>query len=141
LPISIGGIEQDDFTLVYGYPGRTQEYLPSFAVEQIVNDLNPARIEIRDKALKVADSFMRQDQAIKIQYASKYARIANYWKKWIGESQGLKKSNAVAIKKSFEEEFLARAKKQNKLNEYGNLLPSFEKLYQDITPYAIAREY
>ncbi len=140
-PVSINGVAQDDFTLVYGYPGRTQEYLPSFAVEQIVNDLNPAKIEIRDKALKVADGFMRQDQAIKIQYASKYAGIANYWKKWIGESQGLKKSNAVAIKKSFEQEFLNRAKKQNKMNEYGTLLPQFEKIYKDITPYALARDY
>ncbi len=141
LPVSINGVEQNDFTMVYGYPGRTQEYLPSFAVEQIVNDLNPAKIEIRDKALKVADGFMRQDQAIKIQYASKFASIANYWKKWIGESQGLKKSNAVGIKKSFEQEFLDRAKKQNKMSEYGNLLPQFEKIYKDITPYALARDY
>ncbi len=141
LPVSINGVEQNDFTMVYGYPGRTQEYLPSFAVEQIVNDLNPAKIEIRDKALKVADGFMRQDQAIKIQYASKFASIANYWKKWIGESQGLKKSNAVAIKQSFEQEFLDRAKKQNKMSEYGNLLPQFEKIYKDITPYALARDY
>ena len=141
LPVSINGVEQNDFTMVYGYPGRTQEYLPSFAVEQIVNDLNPAKIEIRDKALKVADEFMRQDQAIKIQYASKYASIANYWKKWIGESQGLKKSNAVAIKKSFEQEFLQRAQQQNKMNEYGNLLPQFEKIYKNITPYTLARDY
>lgn len=140
-PISINGVEQDDFTLVYGYPGSTQEYLPSFAVEQIINDLNPAKIEIRDKALKVADGFMRQDQAIKIQYASKFAGIANYWKKWIGESQGLKKSNAVTVKKSFEQEFLKRAKKENKMNEYGNLLPQFEKIYKDITPYAVSRDY
>lgn len=141
LPVSINGVEQNDFTMVYGYPGRTQEYLPSFAVEQIVNDLNPAKIEIRDKALKVADEFMRQDQAIKIQYASKYASIANYWKKWIGESQGLKKSNAVAVKKSFEQEFLKRAEQQNKMNEYGNLLPQFEKIYKNITPYTLARDY
>ncbi|SEH76038.1 Peptidase S46 [Paenimyroides aquimaris] len=140
-PVSINGVEQDDFTLVYGYPGSTQEYLPSFAVEQIINDLNPAKIEIRDKALKVTDGFMRQDQAIKIQYASKFARIANYWKKWIGESQGLKKSNAVTVKKSFEQEFLKRAKKENKMNEYGNLLPQFEKIYKDITPYAVSRDY
>ena len=140
-PVSINGVEQNDFTLVYGYPGRTQEYLPSFAVEQIVNDLNPAKIEIRDKALKVADGFMRQDQAIKIQYASKYAGIANYWKKWIGESQGLKKSNAVAIKKTFEQEFVKRAQQKNKMTEYGNLLPQFEKIYKDITPYALARDY
>ncbi len=140
-PVSINGIQPNDFTLVYGYPGKTQEYLPSFAVEQIVNDLNPAKIEIRDKALKVADGFMRQDQAIKIQYASKYAGIANYWKKWIGESQGLKKTNAVAIKKTFEQEFLKRSNSDVKFTEYRNLLPQFEKIYADIKPYALARDY
>lgn len=141
LPISLSGVEEGDFTMVFGYPGRTQEYLPSFAVEQIVNDLNPAKIEIRDKALKITDSYMRQDQAIKIQYASKFASTANYWKKWIGESQGLKKSNAVAVKKSFEQEFLKRAKDQNKMDEYGQLLSSFEQLYTEITPLALARDY
>lgn len=141
LPISLSGVEQDDFTMVFGYPGRTQEYLPSFAVEQIVNDLNPAKIEIRDKALKATDSYMRQDQAIKIQYASKFASTANHWKKWIGESQGLKKSNAVAAKKSFEQEFLKRAQEKNKMQEYGNLLPQFETLYKEITPYTISRDY
>lgn len=141
LPISLSGVEEGDFTMVFGYPGRTQEYLPSFAVEQIVNDLNPSKIEIRDKALKVTDSYMRQDQAIKIQYASKFASTANYWKKWIGESQGLKKSNAVAVKKSFEQEFLKRAKDQNKMDEYGQLLSSFEQLYTEITPLALARDY
>src|SRR5690606_15759856 len=101
----------------------------------------PAKIEIRDKALKITDSYMRQDQAIKIQYASKFASTANYWKKWIGESQGLKKSNAVAVKKSFEQEFLKRAKDQNKMDEYGQLLSSFEQLYTEITPLALARDY
>jgi len=66
--------------MVMGYPGKTNEYLPSIAVEQIIKELNPAKIEIRDEALKIADGFMRKDNAIKIQYASKYASIANYWK-------------------------------------------------------------
>lgn len=77
-PVSIKGVKENDFTMVMGYPGRTQEYLPSYAVAQIVNDLNPAKIEVRDAALKVQDGFMRKDNAIKIQYASKYASIANY---------------------------------------------------------------
>ena len=140
-PISLSGVEENDFTMVFGYPGRTQEYLPSFAVEQILNDLNPAKIEVRDKALKVTDGFMRQDQEIKIQYASKYAGIANYWKKWIGESQGLTKSNAVQVKKSFEQEFMKRVQSKGKTQEYGNLLSQFEKLYKDIAPYALARDY
>jgi hypothetical protein len=140
-PVSTGGIKEDDFTLVFGYPGRTTEYLPSVAVEQIVNSLNPAKIEIRDAALKVADGFMRKDNAIKIQYAAKYASIANYWKKWIGETQGLKKSNAVAIKKGFEKDFMARVAKAGKQAEYGNLLSDFEKNYTDIAPYALSRDY
>ncbi len=140
-PVSIDGVEPNDFTMVFGFPGRTQEYLPSFAVEQIVNELNPAKIEVRDQALKVADGYMRQDQAIKIQYASKYAGIANYWKKWIGESQGLKKSNAVQIKKDFEKDFTQRVNKAGKQSEYGSLLPQFEKLYKEVAPYALARDY
>ncbi|RZJ67245.1 MAG: S46 family peptidase [Flavobacterium sp.] len=141
LPVSLDGIKEDDFTLVFGYPGRTTEYLPAVAVEQIVNELNPAKIEVRDAALKVEDGFMRKDQAIKIQYASKYAGIANYWKKWIGETQGLKKSNAVGIKKKQEAEFTQRVNKAGKQAEYGNLLSDFETNYKEIAPYALARDY
>ncbi|WP_253474296.1 S46 family peptidase [Flavobacterium sp. HSC-61S13] len=141
LPISLDGIQEDDFTLVFGYPGTTQEYLPSFAIDQILKELNPAKIEIRDASLKVTNEFMRKDAAIKIQYASKYAGIANYWKKWIGESQGLEKSNAVSIKKDFEKDFVQRVAKNNKQEAYGAILPEFEKLYKEITPYAVSRDY
>lgn len=140
-PISLDGVQEDDFTLVFGYPGKTNEYLPAVAVEQIVNEVNPARIEVRDAALKVEDGFMRKDNAIKIQYASKYASIANYWKKWIGESQGLKKSNAVAIKKKQEVAFTNKVNKAGKQSEYGNLLSDFDKYYKEIAPYTLGREY
>ena len=140
-PVSIGGIQEDDFTLVFGYPGRTTEYLPAVAVEQIVNTLNPAKIEVRDAALKVADGFMRKDNAIKIQYAAKYASIANYWKKWIGETQGLKQTNAIAIKKANEKEFMNSVAKAGKQAEYGNLLTDFEKYYKEIEPYTLSRDY
>ena len=141
LPISLDGVAEDDFTLVFGYPGKTSEYLPSVAIEQIVNELNPAKIEIRDKALKVVDGFMRKDNAIKIQYASKYASIANYWKKWIGETQGLKKSNAVAVKRETEKAFQQKIVKAGKEKEYGTLLADFDKYYAEIAPYAVSREY
>ena len=141
LPISLDGVKENDFTMVMGYPGRTNEYLPAVAIEQILNELNPAKIEIRDKALKVADGFMRKDNAIKIQYASKYAGIANYWKKWIGESLGLKKSNAIAIKRKQEVVFQENVVKANKQSEYGNLLSEFEKNYKAIASYALARDY
>ena len=141
LPVSLDGIQEDDFTLVFGYPGKTNEYLPAVAIEQIANELNPAKIEIRDKALKVADGFMRKDNAIKIQYASKYAGTANYWKKWIGESLGLKKSNAIAVKRKQEEQFLKKVKTAGKEAEYGHLLSDFEKNYKEIAPYALSRDY
>ena len=141
LPISLDGVQENDFTLVFGYPGKTTEYLPSIAVEQIVNELNPSKIEVRDAALKVEDGFMRKDKAIKIQYASKYAGIANYWKKWIGETQGLKKSDAIGIKKKEEADFMQKVAKAGKQAEYGNLLSDFKTNYDAIEPYALSRDY
>jgi hypothetical protein len=139
-PISLKGLKENDFTMVLGYPGTTQEYLPSFAVEQIVNSLNPAKIELRDAALKVQDGFMRKDNAIKIQYAAKNATLANAWKKWMGEIKGLKKSNAIGAKQEFEKQFQEKVITSGKQAEYGNLLPDFEKNYTEIKDYALARD-
>ena len=67
LPVSLDGVEENDFTLVFGFPGRTSEYLPAVAIDQIVHKINPAKIEIRDEALKIVDKYMRADEKIKIQ--------------------------------------------------------------------------
>lgn len=139
-PISLKGLKENDFTMVMGYPGRTQEYLPAIAVEQIVNTLNPAKVAIRDATLKVQNEFMRKDNAIKIQYASKNASIANSWKKWMGETKGLKKANAVDVKKQFEADFQQKVAAAGKQAEYGNLLIDFEKNYTEIQEYALARD-
>lgn len=139
-PISLEGLKENDFTMVMGYPGRTQEYLPAIAVEQIVNTLNPAKVAIRDATLKVQNEFMRKDNAIKIQYASKNASIANSWKKWMGETKGLKKANAVGVKKQFETDFQQKVAAAGKQAEYGNLLADFEKNYTEIQEYALARD-
>lgn len=141
LPISLDGVAENDFTLVFGFPGSTDEYLPSVAIEQVINTINPARIAIRDQALAIVDKYMRADPQIKIQYASKFASIANYWKKWRGETLGLTKSNAVGIKKQQERDLTAQISKKGKQQEYGNLLPQFETYYTQIEPYALAREY
>jgi hypothetical protein len=108
LPISVKDIKENDFTFVFGFPGRTNEYLPSIAIEKIITDTNPARIEVRDIALKTLDEKMRADDATRIKYASKYASVANYWKKWIGETKGLKKSNAVAKKQQYESSLVSK---------------------------------
>lgn len=140
LPISLDGVKEGDFTLVFGFPGRTNEYLPAVGVNQIANILNPARIEIRDNALKITDSFMRKDAEIKIKYASKYASTANYWKKWIGESQGIQKSNAVEKKRELEKQF-TKIVEEKDLAGYKTLLSDFEKLYKEIESVSLAREY
>ena len=140
LPISLDGVEEEDFTLVFGFPGRTNEYLPAVGVDQIVNVLNPAKIEVRDNALKVIDSYMRKDDEIKIKYASKFASTANYWKKWIGESQGINQTGAIAKKKAMEDEF-SKVVSEQELAGYSSLLSDFERLYKEIENVALARDY
>lgn len=141
LPISLDGVAENDFTMVFGFPGMTDEYLPAVAIEQIIHTINPARDQIRSEALAIVDKHMRNDAQIKIQYASKFASIANYWKKWRGETQGLKKSNAVKIKQQQERALSLEINKQGKQAEYGQLLPQFGMYYGQIEPYALAREY
>ncbi|TXK74006.1 S46 family peptidase [Mesonia sp. HuA40] len=138
LPVSLDGVEENDFTMVFGYPGTTDEYLPAVAVEQLIETINPARIGIREVALKEQDAFMRKDQEIKIKYASKYARIANYYKKWIGESQGLTKTDAVGIKRNLEDQFTQTLAEKGLEDEYGHILNDFEKAYADFRNYDLA---
>ena len=123
LPVNIGGIKQDDFTFVYGFPGTTDEYLPAASIQHIKEVLNPARINVRTIALSHIDKKMRQDDATRIAYASKQARISNAHKKWIGENLGLNRSNAVEKRKAYEAEFMNRIAKDKKLNaEYGTII-------------------
>ncbi|MFD0761056.1 S46 family peptidase [Lutibacter aestuarii] len=140
LPISLDGVEENDFTLVFGFPGRTNEYLPAVAVDQIVNVLNPAKIEVRDNALKIVNTFMRKDADIKIKYASKYASTANYWKKWIGENQGIHQTKAIQHKLDLEKEF-SKIVAEKDLVGYQTLLSDFEKLYKEIENVSLARDY
>lgn len=131
LPISIKELNEGDFTFIFGYPGRTSEYLPSIAIEQIINDLNPNRIEIRDITLKTLDEKMRQDNATRLKYAAKYARIANAWKKRQGESKGLLRSNAVEKRRQYEQSLAARNP------EIAKILKQFDELYKQQATYSV----
>ncbi|MGB4845316.1 MAG: S46 family peptidase [Ferruginibacter sp.] len=142
LNISLDGIKEGDFTMVFGFPGRTNEYLHSSAIEQTVKVSDPAKVAIRTQALNVIDGFMRKDEEIGIQYAKKYASISNAWKKWQGEILGLTKSNAVAKRKELEASFEKIVMSKPELNvAYMDLLKDLEKAYADIEPYAYARDY
>ena len=142
LSISLDGVAENDFTMVFGFPGKTTEYLYSEAVEQIVKINDPAKIAIRDKALAVIDSFMRTDEQIKIQYAAKYANISNRWKKWQGEVLGLTRTNAVEKKKKQEAVFQSRVTNNAQWKEkYGNVLKDLKEAYTELKPYGLARDY
>jgi hypothetical protein len=97
-----------EFTMVFGYPGRTQEYLTAVEMDQLVNVENARRVEIRDVLLSIMDAEMRADAQVQLKYASKYARIANGWKKWIGQIEGVKFSKGIDRKRRLEAEFTAR---------------------------------
>jgi len=142
LPISMKGVKENDFTMVFGFPGRTMEYLPSEAVKQTVEVLDAAKVEMRDAALRVMDGYMRKDEQIKIQYAAKYASTANYWKKWIGEMQGIKRTGGIEKKLNYEKEFnqLLNANPAHK-QKYDGILAELNALYKELTPYAEARDY
>jgi hypothetical protein len=139
LPVSLDGVEEGDFTLVFGFPGTTNEYLPAVAIQHITQEFNPTNIAIREAALKVIDAEMKTNDEVRIKYASKQARIANAWKKWIGENLGIEKSGAIEIRRSFEERFKTAMENKNLTNKYANILPEFEKLYAEFSPVNIKR--
>ncbi|WP_179333696.1 S46 family peptidase [Winogradskyella costae] len=134
LPISLDGVEEGDFTMVFGFPGTTSEYLPAVAIEHITKEFNPTNIAIREAALKVIDQKMKESDDVRIKYASKQARIANSWKRWIGVNLGIEKSNAVEQRRTFEATFTKALKEKGLEEKYGHILSEFDKLYKDFAP-------
>ena len=141
LPISLDGVEAGDFTMVFGFPGRTNEYLTKEGVRQITEVQNPVRVKIRDQVLKIMDKYMRSNVKTKIQYSAIYAGIANYWKKWIGESQGVKFTNGLERKQKTDDEFNKRVQANPNWANYRSLVSDLEKQYQLLEPMALAKEY
>lgn len=141
LPISMSGVKEGDFTMVFGFPGRTTEYLIKEGVRQQIEVLNPVRISLRDKTLKILDKHMRADERAKIQYASKYAGIANAWKKWIGENQGMKTTQGLEKKMKADQDFQNRVNSNPAFVGYKNLITDMEFLYRRLEPFAKSREY
>jgi tetratricopeptide (TPR) repeat protein len=142
LPIYTEGVKQNDFTMVFGFPGTTKQYLTSFAVENIMNYTNPARIKMREKSLEIIDQAMLSSDTIRIQYAAKQARISNAYKKWIGESKGLKRLNALEKKKAIEAEFTMNVyQKQENIQKYGQTLNKLKVLNEKSKNLSLAADY
>ena len=142
LSISLNGVKEGDFTMVFGFPGRTFEYLPASAVEQIVTINDPAKIIIREKALAIIDEDMRKSEEVKIQYAAKYAGIQNAYKKWQGEVLGINRTKALDRKRSLEAEFQKRVDANQRWKKlYGSVLSDLNTAYGELKPLGFARDY
>jgi len=139
LDISLKGYSSGDFTFVFGYPGTTQEYLPSQGVALITEKINPFKIDIRRQKLDIMDSYMKNDKEIRIQYSAKYAGVANGWKKWIGENKGIKQVGTIAEKQHNEVRFKQWAR--DNMPEYSTLLDGFKAAYKNILPWEMAYQY
>ncbi len=135
LTISLKGMKEGDFTFVYGFPGTTQEYIPSYAVDMTAFQDNPIAIRLRQQRLAIIDKAMENDRLTRIQYSAKAAGIANYWKKMIGESRGIKKLGGIEKKQAFEETFQKWTQSDPETKaRYGRLLPAFSKAYGEFIP-------
>lgn len=140
LSISTKGVNEGDFTMVYGFPGTTTQYLISDAVDHLINKSNPTKIEMREKSLGIIDAAMLQSDEMRIKYASKQSGISNAYKKWIGENMGLIRYNALNKKISFEIDF-KEAAKQSGNQLYMDVLPALKSLQSEIEPVQDARNY
>ena len=118
--ISTEGIQEGDFTMIYGFPGNTQEYILSDAVDYIVHRSDPMKIRIRTERLDRINAAQEKDPAMRIMYAAINAGISNAWKKWQGEALGLTRLNTVASKQEYERAFQAWAQDKP---EYRDVLP------------------
>ncbi|GAB0481910.1 S46 family peptidase [Alistipes indistinctus] len=136
--ISTAGLKEGDFTMVYGNPGRTMQYVVSDAIDYAVNRGNPAKIKMRTMCLEIMNAEQAKDPATRIAYAAKNARVSNQWKKWQGESKGLARLGTLDKKRAFEAQFTAWAADKPL---YRDVLPKLRALYAELAPYAFARDY
>lgn len=129
LEVSLGGVKPGDFSMIFGFPGTTDQYLSAETMQQRTEIINPIRIGMRDLSLAVIDSAMRADPQVKINYASKQARIANSWKKWRGESEGVEAVGGIQKRLAMEREFMNRLEaKPGEAKTYAPLLGEINKL-------------
>ena len=135
--ISTTGVQEGDFTFIYGFPGRTQEYIHSEGVRYIEETGDPHKIALRTRRLEIMARHQAESQKVRIQYSSKHAGVANAWKKWQGEVKGIRKMNTVAVKQAYEKDFAAWAAG----TEYEGLTDKIAALYSDLKPYSFAVDY
>ena len=131
LPVSISGIDKDDYAMIMGYPGSTDRYLSSYGVQQELDYRQPSVVKIRGERLAILKEDMNSNSSIRIQYASKYAQVSNYWKYFIGQQRGLKRLKVYDKKKELEDEFMAWVNKDEERKEiYGEVMNEWQKGFE-----------
>ena len=140
-PVSLKGVEEGDFTFVFGYPARTNEYLPAVAVHQEANVIYPVSVDLRGKILDIYNKHQEKDPKVRIQYASKHAHLGNGWKKWIGVIEGINRFNGIQKKQAFDKAFTDWAYQRRTRADYITLIKDFDEVYQEYQPYRLATTY
>ncbi|MBQ8809383.1 MAG: S46 family peptidase [Bacteroidales bacterium] len=135
--ISTRGVQEGDFTFIYGFPGRTQEYIHSEGVRYIEEIGDPHKIHLRTLRLDILNKYQAQSQKVRIQYSSKNANVSNAWKKWQGEVKGIRKMKTVQTKQEFEQTFSRWAKN----GEFDGVVEKIAKIYEELEPYQFATDY
>lgn len=138
LPISIKGVKEGDYAMIMGFPGRTNRYLTSYGVEQAVSLEQPKIVDIRTKKLDIMKKYMDKDVAVRLNYSSKYAQVANYWKYFIGQSKQLKNNNVADKKRAIEAEFRKYIAGKT---QFDNVLEDIEKAFKATNDIIYLRTY
>lgn len=142
LPISLDGVKEGDFTMVMGYPGGTDRYLSSFGVKSAISLYNPNVVKVREEKLNILNKHMASDRAIDIMYASKKARVSNYWKYYIGQTKGLKRLRVFEKKQDLEKKFndFVNLSEENELI-YGSILGNMKLAQKELDKTTLPRIY
>ncbi len=138
LPVSIKGVKDGDFAMVYGYPGRTDRYLTSYGVDLATEKVNPTIVKLRDIRLKSWKEDMDKNVDTRLKLSSKYANIANYWKYFIGQTEQLKRLKVAEGKRNEEKAFTKWAAEKT---EFAGLMDQYEQIYKTLEPIAVQRTY
>ena len=142
LPISLDGVQENDFAMVFGYPGSTNRYLTSFGVDLAIEETNPARVKIRGKKLELMKKGMDADPVVRLGYASKYAGVSNYWKYFIGQTKGLRNLDVYSQKVDIESNLSEWINEKNsRRKKYGNPIGEIETAYKDVRKYTVPFYY
>jgi len=142
LPISMEGVKKDDFAMIFGYPGSTDRFLTSYGIKLAIEKDQPSRVKIRRAKLDIYEEGQAESDEIRIKYASKHAGVSNYWKYFIGQTQGLKNLKVYDKKKKIEDDFETWVNKDSDRKEkYGEVIGLYQDAYNSLEEVQLAQTY